>query len=249
MGASISCTNCGRQWPWNEKIAGHRLRCTCGETMTVPVAVAAIPIAEPADVAMDDDFGVVPLAAVSPAKSVRTTKKTLQYQTAHPAAGNKKGYDLVLGSRTRDFYMPIALIAAGSLLYFGRTAYVLGSLTRGMFAASVQMAMNTLVTIGVVLLFGKLTDMDLGSTAGTILKLVAVAIFPNAVAGMAVLWGGGCFGLMLGSILSLGLCVLLFIKLFDTALGGAVLCMLLVTVFDIVSWIYVNDTMLKRWFW
>ena len=117
-----------------------------------------------------------------------------------------------------------------------------------MFAASLQMAMNSVIAIGVVLLFGKLADMDLGSTAGTLLKLVAVAIFPNAVAGAVFLWGGSCAGLLLAAILSLGLCVLLFVKLFDAALGGAILCMVLVTFFDIVSWIYLSDSALRIWF-
>jgi hypothetical protein len=212
----------------------------------VPTAVAAVPVAieEPkpvpvAAVAVEEDDGAtVPLAPVAEAPAVKPTAKALPYRRLPPRANtDNRQRALMLGSPVRDIWVPLGLIAVGSMLYFGRWIYIDKAFIHGAVEASVQMVLNTLVTFSVVLAFGRLLDMDFGTTAGTMLKLVAVSIFPMAAAGMAAL-KDNCFGAIAAMGLSLVLSYFLFKLLFDLELREAFFCMTLVTILDAVSWIY-----------
>lgn len=247
MSATVTCSTCGRPWPWNAKTAGHTLRCKCGSLVKIPSAVTAVPVAlgesEPLPVAVaaeEDDGTTVPLAPVADAPAVKPPTKALPYRRLTPqAAAYDRQRALVLGSPVRDIWVPLGLIVLGSLLYFGRWIYLDEAFARGSIDASVQMVLNTVVTFAVVLVFGRLLDMDFGTTAGTMLKLVAVSIFPMAAAGMAAL-KDNCFGAIAAMGLSLGLSYALFKLLFDLELREAFFCMLLVTILDAVSWIYAD---------
>jgi hypothetical protein len=249
MGTPVTCNGCGKKWPWNERTAGRRFRCTCGAIVEFAAAVSVVPVEEEDPLAsVEEDPSIVPLAATPPAAPAPAAKP-LEYhstRTRSPEQTARQNYDLVLGGRMRDFYVPTALILLGSLLYFGRTIYVAQSFQKGCLMASTQMVFNALVTISVVMTVNRLADLDLGSTAGTILKLFSVSVFPNAVAGMALVMAGSCFGIVLGFVLSIGLSLLLFRKLFDASLSAAVLCVTFMSLFQVFSWSYV-DKLVEQW--
>src|SRR6185503_6325479 len=126
MSATVTCSTCGRPWPWNAGTAGHTLRCKCGSLVKVPVAVPAVPVEEeepaptPMPVAVaagaEDDGATVPLAPVAEAPPVKPSK-ALPYRRLRPGISQfDRQRALALGSPVREIWVPLGLIAVGSLL-------------------------------------------------------------------------------------------------------------------------------------
>src|SRR4051812_30463520 len=57
MPEKFQCTACQKEYRWKEELAGKRVKCKCGNALTVPLAEAAI---EP------DDIGVYDVAESEP---------------------------------------------------------------------------------------------------------------------------------------------------------------------------------------
>ncbi|MEM8875072.1 MAG: hypothetical protein AAGD32_12550 [Planctomycetota bacterium] len=53
----FQCDDCGKQWPWNDAIAGKKAKCSCGTVMLVPTVP---PEREVDD--FDDDAGMYDFA-------------------------------------------------------------------------------------------------------------------------------------------------------------------------------------------
>jgi hypothetical protein len=240
MIVSRVCETCGKEWPLERDGIGERCQCSCGGSIGVceiiePAEEEVIPLAVAMPIeAIDAD--TIPVIGGA-RRRVDPRTRTLNYRPSKLVRRDQKAdSDLLLGSKWRDFYVPLCLILIGSLLYYGREIYLRRSFPEGILTASLQMMLNAFITVSVILSVRRLADMDLGSAAGTVLKLMSVAIFPNAVGGLAFVVGGDCAGVLLGLGGSLGLCLLLFMKLFDTNLGEGVLCVTLITIFNFVSW-------------
>jgi hypothetical protein len=243
MSVSRVCEDCGKEWPAKSSREVKILQCDCGghivecdivdsgdQPDVIPLATA-IP-----EALLAEEGDTVPLIHSS-RPIPRKANRTLNYQVSKSLLrGTRDPSDLLLGHKWRDFYLPICFILLGSILYYGHAIYRLKSVPEGILAASLQMTINTLVTISVVLFIRRLADMDFGTATGTILKLTSVAIFPNAVGSAAFDIGGACVGSVVGLTGSLFLCLTMFMKLFDAGLGEGVLCVTLVTIFNFVSW-------------
>ena len=67
--------------------------------------------------------------------------------------------------------------------------------------------------------------------------MTALAVFPNAAAGMMLLTRNDCIGLVGGGVFSICLNYALFNKLFDLEFGSAFLCTALTTFFALLSWV------------
>lgn len=182
------------------------------------------------------DLAPAPVIPVQPGRRQTAFPGALGYQSRRPV-GVDRQTALLLGSPWRDFYVPLALVCIGAILYYTRNIlYDPSQWRRGVVEASAQMILNGVVTTVVVLLLGRLTDMDFGTATGTILKTAAVAVFPNAVAGLFLLGGGYLLVALVGGICAILLNYTLFKLLFDLELAPAFLCTVVTTVFTVLTW-------------
>jgi hypothetical protein len=175
----FACEICGRKYKWKSALAGRRVKCACGEEMLCPTT-------PPAD--GDDlyDFAEPPRPAATPqpvaAKPQAAASATLPYQNPRTAA---EAPDEYFPDKTLDFHLPLALIAAGTLIE------VAAALIRGYRAPAgftphltelgLHLIVGTATMLLGVLIAAHFRGVELGKLPTAVMKLAAICIAPGAV--------------------------------------------------------------------
>jgi hypothetical protein len=190
----FSCEACKRTYSWKKEIAGKRLKCKCGQPITVPVPMAK-PVAAPQD---DDLYALADFAAaerqsadnappvvVEPVEEAAPApKRAAKASGAKAAAGAGTaaaaiplGYRRPLNPREqanagtvidvkRDFYAPIALLIAGAILYLGYYAFHYSLGIVGLFGVSIGLMIMTVLETAVLIGFAFVAAGPLGVSFG-----------------------------------------------------------------------------------
>jgi hypothetical protein len=175
--SQFRCDTCGRRYRWKAALAGRKVKCACGEEMVYP----AVP---PAD--GDELYDVAQPQAPEPAPvSARAAKPqaavALAYQTPRTAAAAPDAY---FPDKTIDFHLPLALIAAGTLIE------VVAALIRGgrsptgftphLTALGLDLIGGTATMLVGVLIAVRFRGIELGKLPTALMKLAAICIAPGA---------------------------------------------------------------------
>ncbi|MDP9172693.1 MAG: hypothetical protein M3O30_02355 [Planctomycetota bacterium] len=200
----FSCKACKRVYAWKKELAGKRMKCRCGQPISVPAAVAS-PKPAPAD---EDDLydladfaaaekhaaakappviveALIPTARIAPAAAVAasagaaTAAIPLGYR--RPPTGREIANGPQLIDMNRDVYAPIALMILGAILYLGYYAFRYSIGPVGMLTTSVGLAIMTVFETALLVAFAFVAAGPLGVSFGgiwtAVLKLAAIAIF------------------------------------------------------------------------
>src|SRR4051812_44414225 len=191
--ARFSCTGCGKTYAWKPAIAGKRVKCKCGTVITVP-ATNPVEQQEPEDLydlAPDEQPAAPKRAPVIPpqvaaaraaAASSGASSAALPY--AGPTQRDHMTNDVLMDMR-RDVHVPIALLAAGAILYIGYyamkyhlTGYGIAVTSVGLF---VMTAFKAAALVGFALIVANPLGVSFGGLWTAVLKLAACAVFCDGV--------------------------------------------------------------------
>ena len=207
-GTRFTCDGCGRTYAWKPQLAGKRVKCKCGATMTVPEA-ETLAEAEP-------DFDADALYALADAEAAAAENAPSQHRVVErsaPSASPKAsaapsgvprshaalavGYqrgptarELERGSSTvdmaRDLYVPLGLFVGGLIVYvsYYAIAYQLrgGAVAAVMFGLFLMTLFKAALLIGFALVAAGPLGVSFGGVWSAVLKLAAIAVFCDGIA-------------------------------------------------------------------
>jgi hypothetical protein len=164
QGEKFACEACGRQFAWNAKFAGKKVRCPCGQVMQYP--------AEIRQEEMHYDLAPQHIEAAAPPQRV----EPLSYQAP---AGLKDSID---DAKLKDFYAPLWMLGAGVVIdTLAMLIYVHMAPVRVMVELGIGIVRETVVMFAGVFIVARLQQIDLGKLHTALLKLCAITIAPGAV--------------------------------------------------------------------
>jgi len=174
----FACEVCARKYKWKPALAGRTVKCACGEEMVCPVT-------PPADGDELYDFAEPPRSTnpppTVPAKAQAAASGTLQYQNPRTAAETPDEY---FPDKTLDFHLPLALIAAGTLIEVA-AALIRGhrspaGFTPHLTELGLHLVVGTATMLLGVLIAVRFRGIELGKLPTAVMKLAAVCIAPGA---------------------------------------------------------------------
>jgi hypothetical protein len=200
--AQFTCSACQRTYSWKKELAGKRVKCKCGQPVTVPAAPPEPPpepeddgLYDLADAAADAQKAVsklppkiveAPVAATSAAPA-RTSRGgvPLEYRRARTAHELERDPARTIFDVKRDLYVPVVLIVVGAFLYIGYYAieYHLGTsafVSTGMGLA-IMTLLETVILVGFALFIANPLGVSFGPVGSAILKLAAIAILCDGI--------------------------------------------------------------------
>ena len=207
-GTRFTCDGCGRSYAWKEQLAGKRVRCKCGTTMTVPEAQA--------ESQLEPKFDPDALYALADAETAAAANAPSQHRVVERAAPTKPkaaasaapsgvprshaalavGYqrgptarDVERGNATvdmaRDLYVPLGLFVGGLIIYVSYYAIhydLRGSAIAGvMFGLFLMTLCKAALLIGFALVAAGPLGVSFGGIYSAALKLAAIAVFSDGV--------------------------------------------------------------------
>ena len=194
----FACEVCGRRYKWKPALAGRRVKCACGEEMLCPATPPApgddlYEIAEPqprTTTATTTTTTTVAarvatagsVAGATSAASQAAPVAPLQYQTPRTAADATDAY---FPDKTLDFHLPLALIAAGSVIELAaaliRGRYSPAGFTPHLTQLGLGLVLGTATMLVGVLIAARVRGIELGKLPTAVMKLAAVCIAPGAL--------------------------------------------------------------------
>jgi hypothetical protein len=258
----IVCDGCGKKYKWQDKLAGKKVRCGCGNVISVAAMVAApVAVEEPDDLyalAADADAKrasaeaatrVAPVSAPAPVAPAPTNESRPGLASAgvdDPLLAKgiyrrkglteepKKEYTV---SPLRDFILPPILVVVGIILCFIEAMHHKGN--NYTFAQVAPLVIPTIIANLLLVIGGLFIASAIGGVAFpdkvpiTILKICAVALAPGAIGGILDPLIGGINGNIVGTFAAFGLYFALFALLFRIAAAEMVTCVMMVWIIRI----------------
>jgi hypothetical protein len=259
----FSCDACGKAYRWKPELAGRRVKCKCGQVMTVREAQSAPAEDDLYAVAPgagdEDDMNVTfamarkaaameasaaPAAAAAPARG--PASPFIGYQRGPTQREQENAAGNVIYDMKRDVYVPVAILLGGLAIYVSYYAihYQMTGFGVALTATGLSMltAIKALLLIGFAFVVAGPLGVSFGGIWTAILKLAAIAVFSDGVttwvdAGVAKLAGSWAFAGMISFPVALAIFWLLLIYLFSMDSGDSWMVVILLAVFDgIVRW-------------
>ncbi|MGH7178233.1 MAG: hypothetical protein ACREJC_12705 [Tepidisphaeraceae bacterium] len=178
--AQFECERCGKRYRWKAELAGRKVKCPCGQVMIAPQAAPT----ESELYDLVDTPHTAPSAAVQPGVTPLPVSPVISY--ARQETIGESAVDRYFPDRVKDLYMPLALIAGGtiveaSLALFSRTGTVAGA----MLGVGVYMICNTIIMLLTVMAVAKIRGINFGPYVTAIVKLCGISIGPGAAGSLA----------------------------------------------------------------
>jgi hypothetical protein len=252
--AKIVCDGCKKSYAWKPELAGKKVKCKCGQVIHVPMPAA--PKEEPDDLydlAPSEEapkpkkrLPITPSAApaVAATGTIAPPSAAVAYQSAPTKRDRMSNENLM--DMNRDVYVPVALLAAGVILYLACYAFRYHLTGYGVGIVSTGLFFMTLLKAGLLVGFAMGIANPLGVSFGGIwtatLKLAAIAVFCDGITAWVDLavakMTGGAFGgpgIFYGFIswpVALATYWILLIYLFSMDSGDSWTVVVLLAVFD-----------------
>ncbi len=249
--ARFSCGGCNKTYAWKPELAGKRVKCKCGQILDVPQATAQdeedalydlAPSEEPVKPKRPAARPIPATAGATPA--AQSNSAMLAYQSA--PTGRDRMSAQTLMEMKRDVYVPVALLAAGVILYIGCYAFRYHLTGFGIAVTGIGLLLLTALKAALMIGFALVLATPLGVSFGGIwtatLKLAAIAVFCDGVTAWIDLavtkMTGGVFnngGIFYGFIswpVALGIYWSLLIYLFSMDPGDSWTVVVLLAIFD-----------------
>jgi hypothetical protein len=252
----FSCNGCQRNYTWKPEIAGKRVKCKCGNVITVPQNI------DPPATEEDDLYALAEdaeKAAAQPSRLVAAAppppKATASAAPTHSRSGIPLAYKSGPSPREieraaaagldmqRDVYAPLIFLSVGFLLCISYYVihYNLGA--NGIIFISVGLTVMTVVEaaflVGFALVIATPLGVGFGDFRSAILKLAAITVFNDgvitwidaAVTKFAGFSAGGLFGFgIVGLPVAVGVYWSLLIYLFSMDPGDSWLVVIILAV-------------------
>jgi hypothetical protein len=162
---------------WTPALAGKKVKCACGEEMICPEVA-------PAD--GDDLYHIAEPAPAPPPPSAAAAKlqvaAPLQYQ--NPKSALAEPENQYFPDKTIDYHLPLALIAAGTLIEVAAALIRGGRSPRGftpyLTTLGLQLVVGTATMLLAVLIAARFRGIQLGKLPTAVMKLAAISIAPGA---------------------------------------------------------------------
>ncbi len=262
--SQFSCEGCGKSYRWKPELSGRRVKCKCGQVMTVPQPAAPDAQEDLYDLAPTADEDAIKAAFAAARKqaavaaerapatvspSTRSpTSPFIGYQRGPTQREQERASPSVTMDMTRDVYAPVGLLLAGLAAYVGYYAIRYEMSGAGIalttMGLSIMTAFKALLLIGFAFVVAGPLGVSFGGVWTAILKLAAIAVFADGMAtwvdaGVAkIAGGGGGFAGMISFPVTLGVFWLLLIYLFSMDSGDSWMVVMLLAVFNfIVRWV------------
>lgn len=225
----IVCSQCHKQYKWKAELAGRKVKCKCGQLITVSAAPPEqdeeIDLYAFADDATSGATPATPIQPIAPiAPIAATAAPAAVVGAAHPMLGYRpkpisrepvsSGAWGLEGSPIKDFWLPIACIAVGLIVKLVDWM-VLNDLSFiwAMSAVGIEMVVEMTILVIGCLIAMRLLDMALGAPLQALLKLAGVAIAPGAIGGLIA--SSFDFGWMIGWGIAFLMYIFLLMAFFD----------------------------------
>jgi hypothetical protein len=215
----LTCDGCGRSYAWTPQLGGRKVKCKCGHVMVAPE--------RPEQPQADDelyDLSPAPTAnshdsnrmAPTPTIIRPETGPTLAYRRPDLADGDL--VEMYFPDRVKDLYMPLALIAGGTVIELGQAVLRRGGIDQ-LFATivgvGVYMIVNTVLMLVGIFIVAKLREISFGPLPTAVIKLCGISIGPGAFGGLVgamLAWIplGGLIGWLVAFVLYFALLGALF---------------------------------------
>jgi hypothetical protein len=205
----FKCDGCGRSYTWKPELAGRRVKCKCGQVMSVPKESPAAAqddnddalyaLADIEEKASKNQPVMVVEAPVTPAKpkaksgggggrggagvGLKAAGVPLAYQSGPTRFERERG-DVTM-DMTRDVYAPLVLLVFGLGIYV--TYYAVHYHLTGTGIAfttlglGIMTAFKAALLIGFALVAAGPLGVSFGSPLTAVLKLAALAVFADGV--------------------------------------------------------------------
>jgi hypothetical protein len=256
----FACEGCKRNYTWKPEIAGKRVKCKCGQVLTVPQKIEAPAEAEADDLyalAEDADKAaaqpsrlVAAAAALPPPKPVGATATGVSKSgipLAYKRGPSAREVELAVAAgldMQRDIYAPLAFMVTGFILYISFYVAQFNMGPNGIFLMGIGLSIMTVLEVAFLTAFALVIAGPLGVGFGdfrtAILKLAAIVIFNDGI----ITWvdalfakyaggvgAGGLFGFgVVGLPIAAGIYWSLFIYLFSMDPGDSWLVVVILTV-------------------
>jgi hypothetical protein len=258
MSDSIVCDACGKKYKWNDKLAGKKVKCACGQIIAVAVRTVEVQAA----VEVEDDLYA--LAADAEKKRSAAEAVAVAAPPSAPVAPNdvtpglksagvedpfiakgiyrrkglteepKKEYTV---SPLRDYILPPVFLVIGVILCFVEAMHHKGN--NYTLAQVLPLTIPTIIANLVLVVAGTFLASAMAGVAFpdkpaiTVLKICAVALAPGAIGGILDPIIGGINGNIVGSLAAVGLSFGLFALLFRIAAAEMVACVMVIWIIRI----------------
>lgn len=260
---NFSCDGCGRTYAWKESLAGKRVKCKCGQAISVPNAppepefdadaLYALADAEreaaanaPSQHRIVERPAPVKAAPASNGPSIPRGAAALGYQRGATAREIERGNSTI--DMPRDLYVPLTLFIVGLGVYVAYYAvhYQLRSsaIAGVIFGLFIMTMFKAALLVGFALVVANPLGVSFGGIWSAILKLAAIAVFSDGIttwvdAGVEKISGGtSAFAGMLSFPVALAIYWTLLIYLFSMDPGDSWMVVVILAVFDfIVRWV------------
>jgi hypothetical protein len=153
----FACEHCGRSFRWSPQLAGKRLKCPCGQFLSVP---ASLPT--PGENLPEFAPATQPTAhRVQPIEYQQPSTRSSQINELFP-------------DRVKDFYMPLALIAAGVAIHLAHEL-IFGSVN-SLAITGRNLILSMAISFAAILLAGRIRKISFGPWPVAAMKLSALLI-------------------------------------------------------------------------
>jgi hypothetical protein len=256
MSDSIVCDGCGKKYKWQEKLAGKKVKCACGQV----IAIAMRTVEVQPEIA-DDLY-----ALASDAEQKRASAEAVAVAAPPPAPVVSNGSQPGLAaagmedpfiargiyrrkglteepkqeytvSPLRDYILPPIFLALGVVLCFVEAMHHKGNsytLAQVLPLTIPTIIANLALVVGGTFLASAMAGVAFPDKVPiTILKVCAVALAPGAIGGILDPIIGGINGNIVGSIAAFGLYFGLFALLFRIAAAEMVACVMVIWIIRI----------------
>jgi hypothetical protein len=176
----FGCPSCGRRFAWAPQYRGRKVRCGCGIVF------------EPGQV--EEAARAATAASMESAKAARMAREHREQSAAVAAAAaafptrTRRGQEFApdeAPSPMRNFYLPVAMLGLGGLLWFGQGLLAPAVPGRGIVfniaVVAVGMACNIAVMLAAMFVAAYVLGVNYGPIGQVVLKLAAMAVICGAI--------------------------------------------------------------------
>ena len=190
----IRCAGCGKQFAWNARFAGHKVRCPCGQIMDYPQNPSETESAslEANRESLDDQYDLAPDAPMA-----KRAHASAPHDSSEKILAEPKPADRILGYRSLpppgskpELDVEKLKKQAGPLWILGVGLSIEALLTllrarvdpaAAMIHLFVGVGVDTVLMVAGVMIAAKIRQIDIGSFGSAVLRLAAVSIAPAAL--------------------------------------------------------------------
>jgi hypothetical protein len=214
--AEFACAGCGKRYAWKPALAGRRVRCGCGATMTCPAAAPA---------ADEETYDFAPMRVEAIPEPVPAPVASLAYRAPKEEVAVRGDTE-----RIRDIRMPLWILTGGVVVEVVAGLIHRRSFEAAMLHVGVNLIFGTVVMVAGMMVAAKMRGLVLGNFWNVVFKLSAIAIAPTALVsllmpGLIVLF---CIGYLIALALAFVLYFALIGALFDLDQGDTWYCVIVI---------------------